>query len=128
MDKKSFFDEMVEKYMDPEFDFRKEFLELSLITKILANAFSLICLVISPVLLVFGLIAEVIVVLIRMPKDQWIRVFRFDVYYISDKLRFAVLVNINRLLGCRSKLLCNKIHEAASYVFEDEEKIFSDTY
>lgn len=128
MDKKSFFDEMVEKYMDPEFDSRKEFLELTPITRILANAFSLICLIISPVLLVFGLIAEVIVVLITMPKEQWTRVFKFDVYYISDKLRFAVLVNINRLLGCRSKWLCNKVHEAASYVFEDEEKIFSDTY
>lgn len=128
MDKKSFYDEVVEESMDPEFDFRKEFLELSLITRILGNVFSLICLIASPVLFLVGLIAEVIVVLVTMPKEQWVRTLKFDVYYMSDKIRFGVLLNINRLLGCRSKWLCNKVHEAASYVFEDEEKIFSDTH
>lgn len=128
MNKSSFYSEIVEKYMDPEFDFREEFLELPFIAKILGNAFSLICLIASPVLFLVGLIAEVIVVLVTMQKEQWGRVLKFDVYYMSDKIRFGVLANINRLLGCRSKWLCNKVHEAASYVFEDEEKIFSDTY
>lgn len=128
MNNSSFYSEIVEKYMDPEFDIREEFLELPLIARILASAFSLICLVASPVLSIVGLIAEVIVVTVTMQKEQWGRVLKFDAYYISDKIRFAVLVNINRLLWCRSKWLCNKIHEAASYVFADEEEIFSVTY
>lgn len=115
--------EFIEELMDPDLDFRKEWLSVHWIFRAIAWIMSLVVIAVIPILSIFNVISTCVVLYFEsmayLAKDT------AGLRFIegASRIRIAFLYNLNRLLACRSKWIGNKIHEEASCVFETWQKL-----